>query len=220
MFTTTLAFSLHPTPSNPVTFPEPLNLHLNLIYAMGSLLRHGLWSYIMFSYPVTKRGQTAGTASDQCSTSFFSWYIFLWGARLQLEIVCAWAIFRCPLTHLMHPVLQCQDLAEKNNTVIHFVMEIPSRSLQVNILGREWWRCGSLKGVWENKHILLLYRYGTMGFYNWSCCRGCALMSLDGQLLTLTVCCNSLQVVVGGPIIMYFAPRQYHFQYVLTKVNW
>ena len=49
-----------------------------------------------------KRGQALGSAQDKHSTSFFPWYIFLWGAELQLDIICAWVIFYCLLTHLMH----------------------------------------------------------------------------------------------------------------------
>lgn len=54
MFTTALIL--------PVTFTKPVNLYLNLIYDIRSLLCHGLWSYIMLSYLVTERGQTGGTA--------------------------------------------------------------------------------------------------------------------------------------------------------------
>lgn len=70
----------------------PFMLCLNLIYDISFLLCHGLWSYIILSYLVTKRGQTGGTAQDQCSASFCPWYIFLWGVRPESEPDGAWVI--------------------------------------------------------------------------------------------------------------------------------
>lgn len=135
MFTTGL---IQVANSNPVTFPKPLNIYYNLIYDISSLLCHGLCSYIMSSQLVTKRGQTGGRAQDQCS-AFFSWYISLWEARLRLETVCTWVISRCLLTHLMQYNNPKTGWAEHSHP---FFMEIPLRTLPVNMLDREW--CKSL----------------------------------------------------------------------------
>lgn len=67
-------------------------LCLNLIYDISFLLCHGLWSYIILSHLVTKRGQTGGVVQDQCSASFCPWCIFLWGGRPESETGCAWVI--------------------------------------------------------------------------------------------------------------------------------
>lgn len=67
-------------------------LCLNLIYGISFLLCHGLRSYIILSYLVTEKGQTGGTEQDQCSASFYPWYIFLWGVRPESEPGGAWVI--------------------------------------------------------------------------------------------------------------------------------
>lgn len=94
IFTTGLIWvAVYPAPFNPVTVSNPLlMLCLNLIYGLSFSLCHGLWSYIILSYLVTEKGQTGGTEQAQCLASFFPWYIFLWGRRLESETGGAWVI--------------------------------------------------------------------------------------------------------------------------------
>lgn len=128
----------------------------------------------MLSYLVTKRGQTGGTTQDQCSTSFLAWYIFLCRARLQLETVCAWVIFHCLLTHLMHLVLQCRDRMSRMTepSIVHgdpfekFACQY-ARQRVIAALSRPTlcFPCVKVRG---NKHALLLHWYGTRRLYNWN----------------------------------------------------
>lgn len=123
MFSASLILSL--------TFTKPLTLYLHLIYDTKSLLFHGLWSYIMLSHLVTERGQTRGTAQNQCWTSFFTWYIFLLN-KVAARKVHEW-FFHSLLTYLMLQYNSPRTVALEQHSH-SFYMEIPLRSWPVNML--------------------------------------------------------------------------------------